>query len=82
MGPNSLSIPFQFVSKNRQQSYALVFACYATLKRGRGGVTKYFDVSSEEKTVNDQDFDTDCSLYQNSRPYFPMYVIGFSNILN
>ena len=28
---------------------------------GGGGVTKYFDVSSEEKTVNDQDFDTDCS---------------------
>ena len=48
------------LSKNRQQSYALIFACYATLKRRGGGVTKYFDVSSEEKRVNDQDFDTDC----------------------
>ena len=48
------------LSKNRQQSYALIFACYATLKWGGGGVTKYFDVSSEEKRVNDQDFDTDC----------------------
>ena len=46
------------LGKNRQQSYALIFACYATLKRGGGGVTKYFDVSSEEKRVNDQDFDT------------------------
>ena len=48
------------LSKNRQQSYALIFACYTTLKRGGGGVTKYFDVSSEEKAVNDQDCDTDC----------------------
>ena len=64
MWPNSLCIPFQFVSKNRQQSYALIFAYYTTLKRGRGAVTKYCDVSSEEKTVNDQDFDTDCRLYQ------------------
>ena len=60
MWPNSLCIPFQFVSNNRQQSHALIFACYATLKRGGRGVTKYFDVSSEEKAVNDQDFDTDC----------------------
>ena len=50
------------LNKNRQQSCALIFACYATLKRGGGGFTKYFDVSSAEKTVNDQDFDTDCSL--------------------
>ena len=51
------------LSKNRQQSYALIFACYATLKRGGGGgggVTKYFDLSREEKTVNDQDFGADC----------------------
>ena len=70
MWPNSLSIPFQFVSKNSQQSYALIFACYATLKRRRGGVTKYFDVSSEEKTVNDQDFDTDCCICNEGNPLF------------
>ena len=46
--------------QSRQQSYALIIACYATLKRGRGEVTKYFDASSEEKAVNDQGFDTDC----------------------
>ena len=34
MWPNSLRIPFQFVSKIRQQSHALIFACYATLIKG------------------------------------------------
>ena len=58
MRPNSLCIPF--LSKIRQQSCALIFACYATLNRANGGVTKYFVASSEEKTGNDQDFDTDC----------------------
>ena len=43
--------------QNRQQSHALMFACYAT-QRGRREVSKYLDVSSEEKTVTD--FDTDC----------------------
>ena len=42
-------------------------SCINLIDRGGGGgVTKYFDVSSEEKTLNDHDCDTDCRYGKNA----------------